>query len=85
VSTLKIEDAFCHRLIWTVGTHFLMVTHKTAPLVSLNAVLVDVFLLMTLRAIIHFHPIPGITLKSGDILAPDIPAIAGNAIFFIDF
>lgn len=62
-----------------------MVTHKTAALVSLNAVLIGVFFLMTLRAIIHFHPIPGIALKAGDILTPDIPAITGNAIFFIDF
>jgi hypothetical protein len=36
----------------------LFMTHKTAPLVGLDAVLIDVFFLMTLRAVIHLHAIP---------------------------
>jgi hypothetical protein len=39
---------------------------------------------MALRAVIHFHAIPGIALETGDIFAPDIPAIAGNAILLIN-
>ena len=43
---------------YSIGNIQLFVAHKTAPLAGLNAVLVDVFFLMTLRAVIHFHAIP---------------------------
>ena len=57
---------------------------KTAPPKGLYAVLVDVFFFVAFRAIIHFHAIPGVALNAGDILAPDIDAVAGNAIFSIN-
>ena len=62
----------------------LMVANKTAAPEGLYAVLVDVFSHMALRAVIHFHAIPGIALDAGDIFAPDIPAVTGNAIFLIN-
>jgi hypothetical protein len=51
---------------------------------GLHAVLVDVFFYMAFRAVIHFHAIPGIELDTGDIFAPDIPAVTGNAVFLIN-
>jgi hypothetical protein len=52
--------------------------------VALKAVtLVTHFFLVTFRAVIHLHTIPGILFDAPGILAPDITAVAGNSIFFI--
>ena len=59
--------------------------HKTSALVGLYTALIDVEPLVAFGAIIHFHAIPGIALKAGDVLAPDIPTVSGNAVGFILF
>ena len=41
------------------------------------------FFFVTLCAVIHFHPIPGMFFNSKDILAPDITAVAADAVFLV--
>ena len=60
-------------------------TYKTAAFERLNTVLIDVFSLVTFRAVIHLHTIPGVLLKAGDILAPDVPTDTGNPVGLIYF
>jgi hypothetical protein len=62
----------------------LMVANKTAPPQGLNAVLIDAFIAVAFGTIIHFHAIPGVALDTGNSSAPNINAIPGDAIFFIN-
>lgn len=40
---------------------------------------------MAFSTIVHLHPVPGIFFESADTFSPDIPAVACNSIFLIDF
>ena len=60
-----------------------MVAYKTAPSQGLNAVLVDAFIAVAFRTIVHFHAIPGVAFQPEHVLAPNITAIAGDAVFFV--
>ncbi len=47
---------------------------------GLNAALADILPFVAFGAIVHFHAVPGIALKAGDILTPDIAAVAGKPV-----
>ena len=38
---------------------------------------------MALRAVVHLHPIPGVLLEAGDVPAPYIAAVLGEAIVLV--
>jgi hypothetical protein len=59
-------------------------THKTGAFAGLNAILMDTQLDVALGAVIHLHPVPGVLLESGDVLAPDIPAVSCDSVFLVD-
>lgn len=59
-------------------------THKTAALEGLNTALIDVLFAMAFGAIIHFHAIPNVAFEAGNVFAPNITAVTGNSIFFIN-
>lgn len=40
---------------------------------------------MAFSTIVHFHPVPGIFLETTDAFSPDITAVTGNPVFFINF
>ena len=63
----------------------LIVADKTAAFLGLNTVLIDVFSLVTFRTVVHFHAIPGVSFKAGNIIAPDIAAITADQIGLIRF
>ena len=81
--TLILDTAIGRQWACAVGLQ-LMMANKTPPPQGLNAVLIDALFSVALRAIIHFHAIPGVALETGDIFAPDIAAVTGNAVFFIN-
>ncbi|VTR63960.1 hypothetical protein DESC_120052 [Desulfosarcina cetonica] len=57
---------------------------KTGIAIGLNAGgMDDAGLLVALGTVIHLHAVPAVFLEPGDILAPDIPAVAGDAIVFV--
>ena len=57
--------------------------NKTGIFPGLNAGLPGSHPFVTFCTIIHFHPVPGVPLDTGDILAPYIPTVAGNTIFLV--
>ena len=61
-----------------------MVANKTAPPQGLNAVLINALSAVTFGAIIHFHAVPGVAFDTGYIPAPDINAITGDTVLFIN-
>jgi hypothetical protein len=57
---------------------------KTGTFFGLNTVLIDIVLLVAFRTIIHFHPVPGVFLETGNVFTPYIAAVSGQDIIFID-
>jgi hypothetical protein len=59
-------------------------THKTAALERLDAVLIDILSYVALGAVVHLHAVPGIAFDARYVPAPNITTDAGNSIFLID-
>jgi hypothetical protein len=53
------------------------------PRKSAQGIFLSGLALMALGAVIHFHPVPGITAEAGNIFAPYIPAVSRDSIFLI--
>lgn len=50
-----------------------------------TGVMDNVITRMAFRAIVHLHAIPAIVLEPGDARSPYIPAVSGDAVFFVRF
>ena len=58
--------------------------YKTTALLGLDTSLVNIFPDMALGAVVHFHPLPWLVAKTGNVFPPDIAAVAGDAVFLIN-
>jgi len=59
--------------------------HETSAFQRLDTVLIDIFPLVAFGAVIHFHAVPRILFKTGNIVAPDVPADAGDPVGLVRF
>ena len=62
----------------------LFVADQAATLGRLNAMLADSFPHVAFGTIVHLHAIPGVLFEPADVLAPDVAAVKGNTVLFVD-
>jgi hypothetical protein len=71
----------CLGIVWTWDTLF--VANETGVAPGLGAGFMNAGFFMASSAIVHLHPIPAIVLDAGDVMAPNVTAVAGNPVLFI--